>query len=39
LPAYADIGGTAAILLVCLRFSQGVGIGGEWGGAVLLSNE
>jgi MFS family permease len=39
LPTYADIGGTAAILLVCLRFAQGVGIGGEWGGAVLLSSE
>ncbi|QUQ63607.1 MFS transporter [Kutzneria sp. CA-103260] len=39
LPTYQDIGGTAAILLVCLRFVQGVGIGGEWGGAVLLSSE
>ncbi len=39
LPTYRDIGGTAAILLVCLRFVQGVGIGGEWGGAVLLSSE
>ena len=39
LPTYADIGGAAAILLVCLRFAQGVGIGGEWGGAVLLSSE
>ncbi|ALG05815.1 MFS transporter [Kibdelosporangium phytohabitans] len=39
LPTYATIGSTAAILLVLLRFAQGVGIGGEWGGAVLLSSE
>jgi MFS family permease len=39
LPTHASIGGTAAILLVVLRFAQGVGIGGEWGGAVLLSSE
>ncbi|SMC99457.1 MFS transporter [Kibdelosporangium aridum] len=39
LPTYATIGGTAAVLLVLLRFAQGVGIGGEWGGAVLLSSE
>ena len=39
LPTYADIGGFAAVLLVCSAFAQGVGIGGEWGGAVLLSSE
>jgi MFS family permease len=39
LPTYASIGGFAAVLLVALRFAQGVGIGGEWGGAVLLSSE
>ncbi|QWF81382.1 MFS transporter [Amycolatopsis sp. CA-230715] len=39
LPTYGSIGGFAAVLLVLLRFAQGVGIGGEWGGAVLLSSE
>ncbi|MEU3624366.1 MFS transporter [Amycolatopsis coloradensis] len=39
LPTYETIGGFAAVLLVLLRFAQGVGIGGEWGGAVLLSSE
>ncbi|MDQ0378697.1 MFS transporter [Amycolatopsis thermophila] len=39
LPTHAAIGGVAAVLLVLLRFAQGVGIGGEWGGAVLLSSE
>ncbi|RCV48431.1 MFS transporter [Marinitenerispora sediminis] len=39
LPTHADIGPTAAVLLVALRFAQGVGVGGEWGGAVLLSSE
>ncbi|MFI6030608.1 MFS transporter [Amycolatopsis magusensis] len=39
LPTYEHIGGFAAVLLVALRFAQGVGIGGEWGGAVLLSSE
>ncbi|WP_181776686.1 MFS transporter [Amycolatopsis pittospori] len=39
LPTYESIGGFAAVLLVLLRFAQGVGIGGEWGGAVLLSSE
>ncbi|GAA3748230.1 MFS family permease [Spinactinospora alkalitolerans] len=39
LPTHADIGSTAAVLLVLLRFAQGVGVGGEWGGAVLLSSE
>jgi MFS family permease len=39
LPTYASIGGAAAVLLVVLRFAQGVAVGGEWGGAVLLSSE
>ena len=39
LPGYASIGVLAPILLVVLRFAQGVGVGGEWGGAVLLSSE
>lgn len=39
LPGYANIGVAAPIILVLLRFAQGVGVGGEWGGAVLLSSE
>ncbi|MFF1354301.1 MFS transporter [Streptomyces sp. NPDC058297] len=39
LPSYATIGVAAPITLVILRFAQGVGVGGEWGGAVLLSSE
>ncbi len=39
LPTYAAIGVWAPILLVSLRLLQGVGIGGEWGGAVLMSVE
>ncbi|MCU6479854.1 MFS transporter [Arthrobacter sp. A2-55] len=39
LPTYANIGYAAPIILVLLRFAQGVGVGGEWGGAVLLSSE
>lgn len=39
LPTHATLGGYAAVLLVILRFAQGVGVGGEWGGAVLLSSE
>jgi MFS family permease len=39
LPTHRNIGVTAAVLLVLLRFVQGVGLGGEWGGAVLLSSE
>jgi len=38
-PGYARIGIWAPILLVVLRFVQGFGVGGEWGGAVLLSVE
>jgi MHS family shikimate/dehydroshikimate transporter-like MFS transporter len=36
LPTYASIGIWAPILLIILRLMQGVGIGGEWGGAVLM---
>lgn len=36
LPTYAQIGVWAPILLVTLRLIQGIGIGGEWGGAVLM---
>ena len=39
LPTYASIGVAAPILLVALRFVQGLGLGGEWGGAVLMSLE
>src|SRR5262245_2694606 len=39
LPGYARIGIWAPILLVVLRFVQGFGVGGEWGGAVLLAVE
>ncbi|MFD5121775.1 MFS transporter [Streptomyces sp. NPDC058385] len=39
LPPYATIGVAAPLTLVILRFAQGVGVGGEWGGAVLLSSE
>src|SRR3977135_3790192 len=36
LPTYETIGVWAPILLVALRFMQGLGVGGEWGGAVLI---
>lgn len=39
LPTYATIGVTAPILLALCRFGQGFGLGGEWGGAVLLATE
>jgi len=39
LPTYASIGIWAPILLVALRFIQGIGIGGEWSGAVVMMIE
>ena len=39
LPTYASIGMLAPILLAVCRFGQGFGLGGEWGGAVLLATE
>ena len=39
LPTYAAIGVAAPVLLVVLRFIQGFGVGGEWGGAVLMAVE
>ena len=39
MPTYAAIGIWAPILLVALRFLQGLGLGGEWGGAVLMTLE
>src|SRR5579859_2299857 len=39
LPDYATIGLAAPLLLSLLRFLQGIGLGGEWGGSVLLSLE
>ncbi len=38
-PDYATIGVAAPILITVLRFCQGIGVGGEWGGSVLLSME
>ena len=38
-PTYASIGIWGAVLLTVLRFIQGIGVGGEWGGSVLLSME
>lgn len=39
LPTYATIGLAAPLLLAICRFGQGFGLGGEWGGAVLLATE
>ncbi|WP_409237578.1 MFS transporter [Streptomyces sp. PA5.6] len=38
-PTYESIGIAAPVLLLVLRFLQGLGLGGEWGGAVLLTAE
>ncbi|MCX5057934.1 MHS family MFS transporter [Streptomyces sp. NBC_00201] len=38
-PTYESIGVAAPLLLLVLRFLQGLGLGGEWGGAVLLTAE
>ncbi|MEV4160489.1 MFS transporter [Nonomuraea dietziae] len=39
LPGYTAMGVAAPVLLVLLRFTQGIGLGGEWGGAALLATE
>ena len=39
LPTYAQLGVAAPLLLALCRFGQGLGLGGEWGGAVLLATE
>lgn len=39
LPTYASLGIAAPLLLAVCRFGQGFGLGGEWGGAVLLATE
>ncbi len=39
LPTYASIGAWAPVALVALRFIQGIAVGGEWGGAVLMASE
>jgi MFS family permease len=38
-PTYEQIGVWGAVVMVVLRFIQGIGVGGEWGGSVLLSME
>jgi metabolite-proton symporter len=38
-PSYASIGIWGAVILTVLRFVQGIGVGGEWGGSVLMSME
>jgi metabolite-proton symporter len=39
LPTYASVGILAPVMLLFLRIFQGIGIGGEWGGAVLMAVE
>src|SRR5512135_1507963 len=39
LPGHATLGVLAPVLLVVLRIVQGIGVGGEWGGSVLMSME
>ena len=38
-PTYSQVGIWAAVILTALRFIQGIGVGGEWGGSVLMSME
>src|ERR1700686_2299527 len=38
-PAYESIGIWGAVILTVLRMIQGIGVGGEWGGSVLLAME
>jgi MFS family permease len=38
-PSYEQIGIWGAIIMILLRFIQGIGVGGEWGGSVLLAME
>lgn len=38
-PTYAQIGIAAPVLLLLLRVAQGIGLGGEWGGAILMAYE
>jgi MFS family permease len=39
LPSYAQIGVAAPVLLIVIRMVQGIGLGGEWGGSVLIASE
>ena len=39
MPTYESIGLWGAVILTFLRFVQGIGVGGEWGGSVLMSME
>ncbi len=39
MPTYSTLGLGAAVILVILRLCQGIGVGGEWGGSVLMSME
>lgn len=39
LPSYGSVGALAPVLLVALRIVQGIAVGGEWGGAVLMAGE
>jgi metabolite-proton symporter len=39
LPGYDTLGGVAPLLLILFRICQGIGLGGEWGGALLLAYE
>jgi len=39
LPGYASIGVAAPVILITIRMIQGIGLGGEWGGSVLIASE